>query len=205
MAHALAHLQAKRGEFDVARANAALTRRIFEENGQLMDHAILSEVVADVEYQAGAMGEAKRVLQDGLETIHRLGQRSSVVASHLGHVAWHDGDVALAEATAEEGLSAGGWMRAVTLGTLGRVRATQGRLDEAEGLVREALAHWATTDYLTNHGWGLEALADVLTTAGRTDEAVAALEAARELHARKGGTVAAAKVEARLAALHSGR
>jgi tetratricopeptide (TPR) repeat protein len=204
MAHALAHLQAKRGEFGAARANAAQTRRILEENGQLVDHAILSEVVADVEYQAGAMGDAKRILRDGLETIHRLGQKSSVLASHLGHVAWHDGDVDLAEATAEEGLSAGGWMRALTLGTLGRVRATQGRFDEAEALVREALAHWVTTDYLTYHGWGLEALADVVATAGRTGEAVAALEAARGLHARKGSTVAVAKVDARLAGLHSG-
>jgi hypothetical protein len=157
-----------------------------------------------VEYQAGAVSEAKRVLLDGLETIHRLGQRSSVLASHLSHVAWHDGDVALAEAMVAEGMSAGGWMRAMTLGTLGRVRATQGRFDEAETLVREALAHWETTDYLTYHGWALEALADIRATAGRASEAVEALEAARGLHARKGSTVAVAKVDAVLAALHSG-
>ena len=199
MAHALAHLQAKRGDFDEARANAALTRRVLLENGQTFDHAVMAEVAGDVEYQAGDPATAFAILSDGLETLHRAGRTSAILSAHLGHVAWHAREVAAAEATADEGMAAGGWTRALTLGTLGRVRASQGRFDEAERLVREGLAHWETTDYLTYHAWTLEALGDVFAMAGRTGEAVQALERAAALHERKGSPVGVAKVMSALA------
>jgi predicted ATPase/class 3 adenylate cyclase len=203
MNHALGHLLAKRGEFEEARMRAAATRRVLEENGQVLDHAVMAELAADVEFQAGDPAAAVRLLSDGLDAYHRLGRQSAILASHLGHVAWHAGDIELAEETAEEGMAAGGWTRALALGTLGRVRARQGRIEEAEALVREALAHWETTDYLTYHGWTLEALGDVLAMADRREEAIAAYEQAAQLHRQKGSTVGVAKVEVQLARLNS--
>ncbi len=204
MGHALAHLEAKRGAFDEARAHAATIRRVLKENGQTLEHALIAEAAADVEYLAGNAPAAVRILSEGLDTTHRLGQRSAILAAHLGHVAWHAGELDIAEGTADEGMSTGGWTRALTLGTLGRVRAGQGRHAQAEALVREALAYWKTTDYLTYHGWTLEALGDVLAMEGRVLEAIAALEEAADLHHRKGSRVGVATVRDRLAALHSG-
>ncbi len=203
MAHALAHLRARRGDFAEARRLAALNRRVLEDNGQTYEHAVMAELVADVEYHAGDASAAVAVLRDGLETTRQLGKASAVLAAHLGHVAWHAGEVALAEETAEDGMAAGGWTRALTVGTLGRVRASQGSYDEAEALVREGLAYWETTDYLTYHAWTLEALGDVLALAGRNGEAVEALMAAAALHEQKGSTVGVAKVQAAIARLGS--
>jgi class 3 adenylate cyclase/tetratricopeptide (TPR) repeat protein len=203
MNHALGHLLAKRGEFDEARARAAASRRVLEENGMVLDHAVLAELTADVEYQAGDPAAAVRTLSDGLAIYHGLGRESAILASHLGHMAWHAGELDLAEGSTTEGMSIGGWAWALTLGTLGRVRARQGRFEEADEHVREALDYWETTDYLTYHGWTLEALGDIAAMAGRRDKAIAAFEQAVELHRRKGSPVGVAKVEQVLADLHS--
>ena len=73
----------------------------------------------------------------------------------------------------------------------GRTLAHRGELEEAERLVREAIAFGARGDFLNGHGEALVALGDVLELAGRPREARAALAEAIALFERKGNVVSA--------------
>ena len=72
---------------------------------------------------------------------------------------------------------------------------------EAESLAREAVAITESTDALNIQGDALCALADVLDTAGRTDEAQPVLTQALERYERKMNHAQAAQTRARLSDL----
>ena len=82
--------------------------------------------------------------------------------------------------------------RAAGQGALARVRARQGRFEEAEALAREAVAYFAHTDYSTDRTWVLMDLAEVLRLAGRPDEAIATLREALGLFEQREDAVSAA-------------
>ena len=81
---------------------------------------------------------------------------------------------------------------------LAKVLAASGRLDEATTLAAEAAAIGSATGYLDWYGGVLVDVAEVMTRAGRADEAAASRGRARELFHRKGNVVAARAVEERL-------
>jgi class 3 adenylate cyclase/tetratricopeptide (TPR) repeat protein len=81
---------------------------------------------------------------------------------------------------------------------LARVHAHRGELPEAERLAREAAAMSEQTDGLNEQSLVLWDLAEVLTTAGHTDEAVSALEQALERCRRKKNFALAAQIRRRL-------
>ena len=82
-----------------------------------------------------------------------------------------------------------------------RVDSHRGRHENAESLAREAVAMIEQTDALNFQAGALSDLADVLAAAGRTREAVAALDQALERYERKGNASAAGQVSTRLEAL----
>jgi class 3 adenylate cyclase/tetratricopeptide (TPR) repeat protein len=85
------------------------------------------------------------------------------------------------------------------------IEADRGQHAEAERLVREAIAIGNSTDMLNYQGDTYVDLAEVLRTAGRMDEAAAALEQARERYARKKNVMMSAQVDARVAELATSR
>ena len=76
---------------------------------------------------------------------------------------------------------------------LARTLARRGEHADAERLAREALTLLEPTDFIDLQADAFDALADVLRTAGRRDDAVAAVERAFVLHERKGNVVSAAR------------
>lgn len=81
------------------------------------------------------------------------------------------------------------------------VHADRGEHAEAEPLAREAVTIAEETDALNWQGDALCGLAQVLQTAGRSDEAAATLQQALERYERKRNVAMAAQVRARLAAI----
>ena len=82
--------------------------------------------------------------------------------------------------------------------------ARRGELAAAEALAREALAFGGQSDFLNTQGHAHMDYAEVLTLAGRPDEAAAEVEAAIDLYERKGNAVAAAHAGALLAGIRRG-
>jgi len=82
-----------------------------------------------------------------------------------------------------------------------RVLAHHGEHAEAERLAREAVAITEGTDILSGQGEALAELAEVLASAGRTEEAVDAFERALERYGRKKNLAMVAQVRPRLEAL----
>jgi Flp pilus assembly protein TadD len=84
------------------------------------------------------------------------------------------------------------WVRALLL-------ARRGQVEEAERLAREAVAIIEPTDYVDIRGDALSALASVLDTAGRRDDAVLEWRRALECYERKGNIVRTTQVREHLA------
>ena len=85
---------------------------------------------------------------------------------------------------------------------MAKIRARRGELDVAERLAREAVALVDETDLLNTQGDTLADLSEVLSLAGRPDEAAAVLEQAADRFEQKGNLVSlehARRLAARLA------
>jgi tetratricopeptide (TPR) repeat protein len=81
----------------------------------------------------------------------------------------------------------------------GQVLARRGEHAEAERLVREAIAIGVASDDVNAHGEAYADLAEVLTLAGRPEEAAEALQQALEQYERKENLVMAERTRERLA------
>jgi tetratricopeptide (TPR) repeat protein len=82
-----------------------------------------------------------------------------------------------------------------------KVLARRSQHDEAERLAREAVAIAENTDWLDGQGDAYADLAEVLTLAGKPDEAGAALEQALVRYERKENLVMAERTRTRLSEL----
>ncbi|HSS36234.1 MAG TPA: hypothetical protein VLR93_08155, partial [Patescibacteria group bacterium] len=203
LCHGLAHLRARRGEFAEARALAARSDASLLRHGQSYEAAIQSELWGDLELLAGDAPAAVLVLKAGFEITERSGRPSLMLAAFLSQAAVAANQPAEAEAAADQAIAGGGWIRAIAQGALGRVRAGQGRLAEAELLTAEAVAYFEQTDFLTFRARACLDRADVLRRSGRWADAVAAATLARELHRRKGSDLEADRAELVLRELES--
>jgi tetratricopeptide (TPR) repeat protein len=81
------------------------------------------------------------------------------------------------------------------------VLAGRGDFESGERAARRAVEIAERSDFLNHQADMYVALAGVLSLAGRTDEAAAALEEALERYEQKGNVVSAAKARERLARL----
>jgi class 3 adenylate cyclase/tetratricopeptide (TPR) repeat protein len=190
MSHALAHLRAWQGRFDEARTFARRYRDILRENGQEANWADSSECAADVEVLAGDPAEAVRITAEGQRRYDELGVSDPTILPFLSHALYVAGRWQEAEDPAVRAIDRGHplWkMMAQTV--LARVRAHQGRGEEAERLAREALDTVGRTDYLGFQGRANMAMAEVLEILGRGGEATPFRAEAVRVFERKGATV----------------
>jgi class 3 adenylate cyclase/tetratricopeptide (TPR) repeat protein len=197
--HALAHMHARLGDFDLARSLAARCVEIAAESGQRSSAASLTEVVADVETLAGDHEAAARMGAVGCDWFIANGQPHGVLEALLALSQVAAGQPVDVDRLAGMAATRSGAVRALLDTALAATHLRAGALEEAERDARSSIEFFATTDFLTFHANSALILGDVLRAAGRSDEAVTAFQLARDLYERKGSRVSVELVVARLA------
>jgi class 3 adenylate cyclase/tetratricopeptide (TPR) repeat protein len=199
MSHALAHLHACLGQFELARPLAARCREIAAESGLRVEVAVMTEIAWDVETQAGDHEAAERIIAEGCAQFAAMGRPSPMLESFLALSQIARGSPVDIDRLTAIAAKETGWIRATRLRVVALARAMAGDLDEAETQARAAVEAFTSTDFLTFHADALLTLGDVLRTAGRRPEADAAFHEALDLFGRKGSIVGVRVAEARLA------
>ena len=199
MSHALAHLHARLGQFELARALASRCREIAAESGQHAAAADLTEVAWDVETLAGDHEAAERIIAEGCDRFAAMGEPNPMLERSLALSRLARGRAADVDRLIEIAAGVTGWLTANPLRVIALARAASGDLDEAEVQARAAVEALATTDLITFHADALLTLGDVLRSAGRASEADAAFRQALALYEQKGSLVGAQAAAARLA------
>jgi predicted ATPase/class 3 adenylate cyclase len=199
MAHALAHLRAWQGRSDEARNHAHRYREILRENGQEANWADSSECEADVYLMAGDADEAIRLMTEGQRRYDELNITDTTILPFLANALYVAGRWEEAEAPALRAIE-GGHPLWRTLGqtTLARIRARQGRGEEAERLAREALEAAQRSDYPIWKGRAALGLAEILERLGKDGEVTSLREYALREFERKGAKVWADQARATL-------
>ena len=167
------------------------------------------EHIADIATFAGDFETAAAYLRvhcDRLEAQHRFNNLSTYVPM-LGRSLCALGRYSEAEPLAKQGRELGHEQDLATQ-TLwrqvqARVLAHRGQHTDAETLAREAVEIIERTDGLNFQGSAFSDLAEVLTAAGRSDEAAAALAQALDRYERKRNLAMARRVRERLAELQA--
>ena len=190
MYHPLAHMKARQGEFEEALSLAARCRDIYRENGAMWSYWVYAEIEWDIKMLAGEPEEAVEILSESYEHVERMGGfplESAWLAESLYAVGRFDEAERRRRWPSTRSTT---FRRSAGMGALARVRARQGRFEEAEAMAREAVAYFAGTDYSTDRTWVLMDLAEVLRLAGRPDEAIATIrDGDRSLRAAGGRRV----------------
>jgi tetratricopeptide (TPR) repeat protein len=199
----LAALHAMRGEFDHARALVGEANAILDDVGRMHSAAPLHEVL--VETLAGNLARAENLMRPAYERLEQMGEKSllATTAAHLARTlyALERYDEADQFCSASESAAAAEDVvsQVIWRGTRAKILARQGRVDEAEALVREAVRQVSQTDQLTDHSATLLDLAEVLRLAERPSAANAAVLEAIDLYTQKGNTVSAGHARSLLA------
>ncbi len=201
-----APLLAMLGRSDEARGRSLAAHDYLEERGLRMrvgDSALHRSTVEDL---AGDLEAADRVLGEGIAILQSIGEtgvlstlaamRASVLY-RLGRREEMEAAVLLAqEAGASNDIATQVYWR-VAAAQLG---ADDGRHDDAQRHMNEALELMKPTDFLELRGSAFEALAHVEARAGHPDGWRVALERALAEHDRKGNLVSAGRIRDQLAA-----
>ena len=193
----LAGLHAMSDRFDEARGLLVRGEGIAEELGFRLWFAGFSLVSADVELLAGDPVAAERKLRRGYRILESLGERRvlATVASRLAKAVYLQGRYDEAEhltKTSEQLAGTGDIASQIEWRSVrAKLVARRGELEHAERLAREALRLAEQTDDLGSQATVLVDLAEVLRSAGRTEDTIALLDRARELFEQKGNVVAA--------------
>ncbi|MFN2389091.1 MAG: AAA family ATPase [Actinomycetota bacterium] len=186
------------------------SRAAMRDMGMTLWWAATSIGAGAVMLDAGDLDRAEAALREGYGVLAKAGEKAflSTVASTLGAVLYEQGrwDDALEFALiAREAGASDDLFTQVEADTVeAMVLARKGRLTEAEGLARAAVARGAPSDYMAMRADPLVALGEVLALAGKRDEAAASLAQALELYRAKKDVLMTAKVAKRLADLTSG-
>jgi class 3 adenylate cyclase/tetratricopeptide (TPR) repeat protein len=197
----LGQLKAMRANFEAARELCGKARDRASERGQLLFAAEISMQESEVELYAGDNERASEIALEGVTELRRLGEQGwmSTVAGQAAEAlyrlgrddeAWRLTETAAQATSADDVIS-----QMLILQVRAKVLARRGEHAEAERLTREAVAWGEPTDALEAQGNALRDLAVVLAAAGRHDEALDALEAARSRYEQKGHTVYIARVD----------
>ncbi len=196
----LAHLEAMRGNFDIARIRYRRSRELLEDFGYRFFAALTSLISGPVEVLAGDLDAAERELRGDYETLERMGERNyiSTTAGMLADVLYRQGrypesaefaDVCKEIASGDDVPSQFLW-RCVQAKLLAR----SGQQERADELIAEATELIGGTDWLAWQGQGFMDLAEVRQLTGRTADALDALERARSCFAAKGDIAAVKQV-----------
>ena len=199
-----ARLEAMRGNFGEARALHRASVERAAEFGDEFSVAAAGTKLYEIERLAGdpvAAEVASRAACELLEAHNQISSLSTALAEHalalceLGRYEEAESEARRADEIGDAGdmITQIMWRQA-----LAKVRAHEGRLDEGERLVREALALVRETDMVDTTANVLSDLAEVLELAGKDPRR--SLQEALTLHEQKGNVVMAARVRSQLAA-----
>jgi tetratricopeptide (TPR) repeat protein len=192
-------LLAMAGQTDEARETAARGRAILLDLGGVVPVMAAASRIGVMESVIGDLDRAEAGMRPAVEILARLGDRSylSTLAPQLGRVLARKGKLADAESFGIMGRDTSppdDWASQVSWRmALGLVGARRGDFAEAERLLREAVALSEDVDYINQVAEIWFDLAEVLTLAGRRDEAARALQRALALQDAKGNVVGAAR------------
>ena len=207
----LAGLYAMQGAFDHARELVAQGRAVFEDLGMQMHAARLDVEAWRVEMLAGDLSAAESALRAADDVLAAAGEKylHSWVAGLLAQTLIERGELdeadRLGRQSQELAPDADIASQALWRCVRGRILARQGAADEAEAIVREALALLEPTDATVLQLETYVDLGEVLAVGGSFEDARAAYEAARALAEKKGGVVVLSLVLQRLEALDAAR
>ena len=199
MAHALAHLHAHLGQFELARPLAARCQEIAAESGQRAEAAELTEVAWDVETLAGDHEAAERIIADGCERLAAMGEPNSVFERYLALSRLALGRAVDIDRLIEIAAKATGWQRANRLRVIALARAAAATWTRRRRRLGRRWRASPMTDLIMFHAEALLTLGDVLRSAGRASEAEEAFRQALDLYRQKGSLVGIETAEARLA------
>ncbi|HEX6489918.1 MAG TPA: AAA family ATPase [Gaiellaceae bacterium] len=178
--HALAsagNLSAWRGDYPEAERELAEARALFEEAGVASALGRVLYRLAVVAWYQDDLERAERLSRDSIRTLAPLEDRGTLCEAQrrLAEVLLVKGRLDEAERYALAASETVGpqdmTSRASTRTTLARIRSAQGRHEEAEALLREAVEILEGTDYRKFEFDSLRALVEVLRERGRGDEA----------------------------------
>jgi len=198
-------VHAMRGQFDTARKLIAETAAVQEDFGNTF-RATLSSATGFgvVEMLAGNPVAAEEYLSRGYEVLKEAGVTGflSTVAANLANALYVQGRFQEAEQytrISEDTASRDDYLSQILWRSVrAKVIASEGRLDEAERLAREAVMLAEDTDNIDLRGNASMALAAVLRLAERPDEAAPLIQEALRLYEQKGNLVSAGKARALL-------
>jgi class 3 adenylate cyclase/tetratricopeptide (TPR) repeat protein len=204
IARPLGGLIGLQGRLDDGRTLIERSRSIFVELGLAWGLAGIAFMSGRVAFLAGDLETAAEQYRSGIDAFARMGERgrqSSMIAE-LGRVELERGRLDEAERLAREAGELA-WEHDIqpqiaVLDIRGSVLARRGRTEEGERLVRQALELVESTDFLDQHALVLISLAEVVTHAGRREEADGYLNQALELAWRKKNALVERRVAARL-------
>jgi tetratricopeptide (TPR) repeat protein len=195
----LGRLHAMRGEFDVAREFVAGARQAYLDSGMLVVAGALSMAEGWIEWRAGDVAAAERVLREGVELLERIGDRfyRGTVALNLADLYYNIGRFDEARelcASARETTEPSDLINFVMLDAIeGSLLAREGRFEEAIEQCRRGVERTKGSDGLENLAIPRRYLAEVLFLAGRTTGAAQVGAEALEIRDAKGDATGAAR------------
>ena len=164
--------------------------------------------VAFVARRSGDVAAEESVLAAGLDELDRLGDRSfgPTVALELARCLYDQGrydEVSALCARARESTLSEDIANFVMVDSIeGALLAREGRLGEAEEMARRSLALSETTDFFQMRGmYARSGLAEVLSLAGKAEEAAATAAEAIAIHDDKGDVTGSAFLRRRFDAM----
>jgi predicted ATPase/class 3 adenylate cyclase len=194
---AIGQLEAMRGNFERARLLYRRSRASLEERGLLFHAALTSLASSVIEFLAGDLAAAESELRTDYRRLEEMGERNyiSTTAGLLADVLYRQGryDESAEFAAVCEQLASPDDVASQFLWrcVLGKLKARQGAIDEAESLLSAATALIEASDQPDWQGNALMDFAEVRERSGALTEAAVLSERAAGLFERKGNVVSA--------------
>ncbi|HET8894549.1 MAG TPA: AAA family ATPase [Gaiellaceae bacterium] len=160
-----------------AEADYAAARDLFAEVGNTRREAVMQMMVGRAAFGQGDSVRAEGILRDAVRTLKGLGDRGSLCEAQraLAMVLVDEGKIDEAERHALEARETVGAEDRASVGTtklaLGLVRAAQGRDEDADVLMHEAVDIFEQYELRSFAHWGMRHYAEFLRARGRDEEA----------------------------------
>jgi class 3 adenylate cyclase/tetratricopeptide (TPR) repeat protein len=167
----------RRNRFEDAEREFRTARDLFDEIGAASDAGRTQQLQGLAVWQGGDPDRAEQLVREAVRSLLALQERAKVIEAQrtLAELVLAKGHVEEAERWALSAVETVGMQdtmsRANVRMVLGLVRAAQGRDEEAELLLRDAIDSLAATDYRNSEPEPLAAYARFLRDRGRDDEA----------------------------------
>jgi class 3 adenylate cyclase/tetratricopeptide (TPR) repeat protein len=195
MCHGLAHLRARLGEFDEARAAMERYRSFFRDTGQTVSYLRSAEVAFDLAMLAGEAEDACDIVEEASRSLAELGDSWPYLAAFLGQGRYAVGRYADAREPAAFAAEHGDEVEgSLALGVLAKLAARSGDAATALETIAEAVARVDRTDFLFDRGTVHTDRGETLRLLGREDEALSVFDEAIGLFDQKGDLVSSERV-----------